>query len=120
MANPPGRRRLRTRFLKSVPTVWKQSVPLCAEVGEYLAVAREAFDGRWFIGAMTNSTQREVKLSLDFLPEGEYLATVFCDGPVSDEDANDYSEDGITVSNESTLNVSMSREGGYVAVIKKK
>ncbi len=41
-------------FLKAVPSVWANTVPLHAKVGDYVAIARQAANGDWFVGAMTD------------------------------------------------------------------
>jgi len=107
-------------MIKAMPTVWKRTVPLEAEVGAYVAVARESFDGRWMVGAMTASEGRRLSLRLDFLDEGAYEARIFRDGPDAEEDANDYRVESIAVDKATTLEVDMAGEGGYVAIITKK
>lgn len=44
----------------------KQTIPLDCKVGEYVSIARQAFDGQWYIGCMTNSDSRELSIKLDF------------------------------------------------------
>lgn len=107
-------------IIKQIPTVWKQTVPIDARVGEYIVVARESATGDWYLGAMTNRESRQIKINLDFLPEGDYLATICADGTDSDIDANDFSIVEQPVSCESVLDIDMHSEGGYIAVIKRK
>ena len=38
----------------NVPTTWDETVPLVAELGEVVAVAKRKGD-KWYIGAMTNN-----------------------------------------------------------------
>ena len=106
--------------IKAIPTVWRQSVPLESKVGEYVMMAREAEDGTWFIGGMTNSDARKKTISLAFLPEGEYLATEYADGPESDTDANEFTVREQLVTRESSLDIDMHSEGGCLIIIKEK
>jgi len=106
-------------IIKAMPTVWKRTIPLAAEVGGYVVLARETFDGRWMIGAMTNSKGRQLSVKLDFLGEGKYEAVLFKDGPNAVEDANNYRIENVTVNKDTTLSIDMVDEGGYVAIIRK-
>lgn len=106
--------------IKSIPTVWRQSIPLDSKVGEYVMMAREAADGTWYIGGMTNSNARKKTISLDFLPEGEYLATIYADGPNSDTNANEFTVLKHIVTRDSTLDITLHSEGGCLIILKEK
>ncbi len=59
------------RFIKQVPTDWEQSLALAGEVGDFAVLARRERDGeRWFIGAVSDESARQLKLTLDFLEPG--------------------------------------------------
>jgi alpha-glucosidase len=65
-------------FLKTVPTIWDQTMVLDAEVGKYIVIARKR--GReWYIGAITDWSPRELRISLSFLEEGAYNAEIYSD-----------------------------------------
>ncbi len=49
-------------------------------IGEYIVMARQAADGTWLIGAATDEQARELDIKLDFLPRGNYQATIIQDG----------------------------------------
>jgi len=106
--------------IKSIPTVWRKSIPLDSKVGEYVMMAREAADGTWYIGGMTNSNARKKTISLDFLPEGEYLATIYADGPNSDTNANEFTVLKHIVTRDSTLEITLHSEGGCLIILKEK
>lgn len=106
--------------IKSIPTVWRKSIPLDSKVGEYVMMAREAADGTWYIGGMTNSNARKKTISLDFLPEGEYLATIYADGPNSDTNANEFTVLKHIVTRDSTLDITLHSEGGCLIILKEK
>ncbi|RYG26816.1 glycoside hydrolase family 97 protein [bacterium] len=57
-------------FLAQVPTTWDETRVLAGEVGKYLVVARRK--GKvWYVGGMTDSRSRTVKVPLPFL-KGRY------------------------------------------------
>ncbi|RYD81158.1 MAG: glycoside hydrolase family 97 protein [Sphingobacteriales bacterium] len=107
------------QFLKEVPTVWKKTVPLDAKIGDYVAVARQAKNDNWFIGAMTDWTARDLKLDLSFLGEGKFKIHVWKDGINADRNAKDFKQESFDVDKNTKLNVKMTTGGGYAAIIVK-
>ena len=105
-------------FLSQVPTVWKNTVPLEAKVGEYVVVARESEDGTWYLGAMAGESAHSFDIKLDFLAEGKYQVEVWRDGANAAKHAEDFARKTLAVSNEDNLEVRMCHEGGYVAIFK--
>lgn len=103
------------RFIAGVPTVWDRTVALGGRVGEYVAVARRSGE-EWYIGAMTDWNPREIEISLDFLPEGDYRIEIFKDGINADRKATDYKrlEEDLTARR---LTVRMAPGGGFAARI---
>ncbi len=66
-------------WVREVPTIWDETVPLDGEIGEFVVVARRSGPS-WFVGAMTNEEPRTVRISLDFLDgEGDWSARIFAD-----------------------------------------
>lgn len=78
-----------TDFLVSIPTVFDEIVPLKSEIGEYVSLARRKGDD-WFIGALTNWSDRSLVIDFSFLPAGEYAAEVFIDGVNADKNGTDF------------------------------
>ena len=73
---------------------------------------------KWFIGAITNSQERDLQLKLDFLPAGkQFKMTSFADGINAHIIAMDYRREESTVSSATTLPVHMTRNGGWCARI---
>ncbi|MES2276374.1 MAG: glycoside hydrolase family 97 protein [Bacteroidota bacterium] len=107
-------------FLKAVPTVWQQTIPLEAKVGEYVAVAKQAPDNKWFIGTMTNWTARDMELNLSFLSDGDYTLQLWKDGINADHNAKDFKMQTVSVNKNTKLKVSMTTGGGFVGIITKK
>ncbi len=102
-------------FLTSVPVNWDETRVVAAEAGQYCVVAKRKGD-KWFIGGITNSTERDMQLKLDFLPAGkQYKMTSFKDGVNAHIIAMDYLREESRVSSTSVLPVHMARNGGWCA-----
>ncbi len=102
-------------FLTSVPVNWDETRVVAAEAGQYCVVAKRKGD-KWFIGGITNSTERDLKLNFDFLPAGkQYKMTSFKDGVNAHIIAMDYLREESRVSSTSVLPVHMARNGGWCA-----
>jgi alpha-glucosidase len=66
-------------FFDYVPTVWDETKVLQGEIGQYVTIARRYGD-EWFVGSVTNTDARKLKLPLNFLPEGKkFEATIYSD-----------------------------------------
>jgi alpha-glucosidase len=61
------------------PTTWEESRTLSGSIGEHVMIARRS-GNRWFVGAMTDETARELTLPLHFLGSGRWTARIFADG----------------------------------------
>ncbi|WP_199775528.1 glycoside hydrolase family 97 protein [Microbulbifer pacificus] len=78
------------QFIKDVATDWETTKVLSGEIGEHIAIARQA-RGRedWFVGAITDEKAREVAVNLDFLNKDlSYTATIYRDGEKADYQKN--------------------------------
>ena len=79
-----------TDFITSVPVVWDKTKVLAAKAGEYFVVAKKR-EGKWYIGAITNSEKRSFQLDLSFLDDDRsYTMTAFEDGVNADVQSMDY------------------------------
>jgi alpha-glucosidase len=108
-----------TDFITKVPTTFDETIPLDGKVGEYVTIARRKGDA-WFVGAMTNWTQRELTIDCSFLGSGEYKAEVFSDGINADRDATDYKKEVINVKAGDKLKVKLMNGGGWAARFERK
>ena len=107
-------------FLTSVPVNWDETHVLTAEAGEYIITAKRKGD-KWFIGGITNSKPRDLKITLNFLEAGKkYQMTSFADGVNADIMAMDYLRSESNVENSTVLPIKMARNGGWCAVISSK
>ena len=103
-------------FIASVPTVWNETVPVKASLGEYIFIARRSGDD-WFVAGMTDWTPRNMTIDLSFLDGGDWEAEVFEDtaGAVTS-----YRRTVKTVDGTRMLNVKMQGGGGFAAHLKRK
>lgn len=69
------------KFFDDVYTVWDDTRVMEGEPGEYVTIARRHGD-EWFVGSIANAA-RHAEISLDFLPEGKYVAEIYTDGDSS-------------------------------------
>lgn len=104
-------------LLERMPTTWEETVPIDAEVGKYVVVARKSEDGIWYLAAMTGSESRELDITLDFLEDGQYEISAMEDGMNACKDANDFACRTSTVEKGDTLSIKLCNEGGYIARI---
>lgn len=104
-------------FITGVPVNWDETRVLAAEAGQYIVMAKRKGD-KWFIGGITNDKQREVDVTLSFLPEGKKLQmTSFADGVNADRMAMDYLREQSIVNSDTKLHIKMARNGGFAGVI---
>ena len=107
-----------TDFITSVPLTFDETVPIDGKVGEYLALARRK-GTTWYVGAMTNWTERDLSLDFSFLGEGDFQAVFFKDGINADRDGTDYKKEEIKISSSTKLNIHLAPGGGWAARIEK-
>ena len=106
-----------TQFMADIPTVWKQTHVIDAKLADYVVVAREAIDGDFYIGALTDWSPRELDVDLSFLGTGRYRAEIYSDGPNADRTGTDYARELTTVERGAKLKVRLAPGGGWVARI---
>src|SRR5450759_1641365 len=105
-----------TDFIAKVPTVFDETVALAGSVGEYVAIARKK-NNVWYIGAMTNWTERDLEIDFSFLGNGNYEVAIFKDGLNADKDATDYKRESIRVTSDQKMNIHLASGGGWAARI---
>ena len=69
---------------------------------------------------MNNSTGKTVSLKLGFLPAGNYEAEIWADAKNSDKEPTEIKKIIQSVRSGENLKVTMSKNGGFVAVLKRK
>jgi len=109
-----------TRFIGSIPTVWRETRALDGKLGDYVVLMRTAFDGSIWIAAMTDWEARRIELPLEFLGAGEFAAEIYRDGLNAAHFAIDYRREEKVVSATEKLSIPMAPGGGFVARLTKK
>ena len=104
-----------TEFIASFPTTWDETVPVCGEIGQYVAMARRKGDA-WYVGALTNWDARDLTLDLSFIGSG--TVTAFQDGINADRAARDYKKVTFTMPADGKVKIHMAPGGGWAAIIK--
>ena len=100
-------------FLSNMPTVWDDTRVLGGYPGEYIIMAKRSGKD-WYIGAMTNDTERTLPLKMDFLPPGKYILSSWADVMSSPQSLT---RSKSTVSASSVINIRLDTAGGWVAKI---
>ena len=103
-----------TRYIASVPTTWDETRCLEACAGEYLVVAKRKGQ-KWFVGAITNGTPRDLTLSLNFLGSGQHKMTAYKDGLNADYQAMHYNKVEQNVTASTSVNIHLAKNGGWAA-----
>jgi alpha-glucosidase len=106
-------------FLKIVPTVWDDIRFLSGYPGDHVALAKRSGD-KWFIGVMNNSIGKSITLKLDFLPAGDFEAEIWADAKNSDKEPKELKKSILKITQGSPLKVTMVKNGGFVALVKRK
>ena len=105
-------------FLKAVPSVWDETIPLFGEIGRNIGVARKS-GNQYFIGIMGGDENQDLKLDLSFLPDGKYRMKAYKDGINAEVNAKDYQYFEKDMSAGETIGIHLARGGGFAAIIEK-
>ncbi|MEN6578550.1 MAG: glycoside hydrolase family 97 catalytic domain-containing protein [Phycisphaerales bacterium] len=99
--------------LKAIPSVWDETVVLPgSKIGELAAIARRSGE-RWFVGIINGGAARSYSLDLAFLGRAEYASVQLADAP---QRPDDFVRTDAVVRGGTTLTVSMTTGGGFVAM----
>lgn len=101
-----------TDFIAAVPTVWDETRILDGELGEYVVTARRKGDV-WYVGGITNWTERDIEVDLSFLSDGTHQASLFKDGVNAHRIARDYKKESVSVDGQTKLKLHLAPGGGF-------
>ena len=100
-----------------MPTVWDDTKVLAGEIGKYVSVARRSGQN-WFLGTITNTDARDLKLRLSFLDANrDYEAVIYAD----DSTVNTRTHVGIQkikVNDTTELIVKLPASGGQAVLLR--
>jgi alpha-glucosidase len=105
-------------LLGSIPTVWDETIILEGKAGDYIITARKK-DNNWFIGGMTDWTPQQFSLSLNFLDNSAYEATICTDGVNADNYPSDYLLQTKEITNKQPLEIKMAAGGGFMIKLRR-
>ncbi|MBL7112678.1 MAG: glycoside hydrolase family 97 protein [Bacteroidales bacterium] len=98
-------------FISRVPVTWDETLVPDAELGEYIITVRKK-DEDWYVGALTDWSEREVTIRFDFLGNEEYHAEIFTDGINANSLAIDYKRELMHVKKDTVLKIKLAKGGG--------
>ncbi len=101
-------------FIKQIPTIWDETVPLAGETGEYIVIARRSGD-TWYIGALNGKTPRDVEIDLSFIGENHKWIKIHIDGINANRQAKDYAIEKKLINRK--LKISMAQGGGFAGIV---
>jgi alpha-glucosidase len=104
-------------FIAEVPTTWDETRFVMGDVGEYIVVARRSGDA-WYLGGITDWTERELAIPTEFLGDGEYEATLYVDRTENGKSPNGLNVESRPIKCGESLGVTLESGGGVAAVIK--
>lgn len=105
-------------YIRTIPTIWDQTVPLYGRIGETIVLAR-CKDGVWYIGALAGDKACRIEIELNFLEDESYYMCAFEDGPNADRNGKDYKRSERSVCSSERLTLDLASGGGFVATLKK-
>lgn len=97
-------------YIASIPTVWDESIILDGKIGEYIVTARRHGD-TWYIGGITNWTERDLTIDLTPLKVAGKKAELFKDGINADRKASDYKKETVSLNNK--FQIHLAPGGGF-------
>ena len=109
------------QFIKDVAVDWDETQVLEAEPGDFITMARKAKGkDEWFIGGITDENPRIANINFSFLPDGDYVATIYADGSGAsyDKDPQNYTVEKRLVTSNSKLKQKLASSGGVAISIR--
>lgn len=104
--------------LRTVPGTWDEiRVPL-ARMNEHVTVARRS-GSDWWVGSLNNGTERNLKLKLDFLSEGDYQATIYTDAEDVERNPNNLDRLVRKVTRKDIIELNLAKDGGALLHIRR-
>ena len=103
-------------FIREVPVVWDEMKVLAATPDKAVAIARRN-GSDWYIGAIGDGDGEELRLSLSFLDDGQYIMTSYGDAEDAAVEPNHIRKESVSVGSKDELTVYMAPNGGFAARI---
>ncbi|AUC83817.1 alpha-glucosidase [Polaribacter sp. ALD11] len=104
------------KFIEDVATDWEFSKMINGKIGDYITIVRKDKNSDdWFLGSITDESQRELNIELSFLEENKtYIAQIYADGTNADWETNPTEIDILKkeVTSKTNLNIKLAAGGG--------
>jgi len=104
------------KFLTKIPTVWEKTIGIDGKIGQYAIMARKNGEN-WYIGAMTDWSERTFEIPLNFLDGKNYRVEILEDGVNANKRGVDYNIVTTNISSSDKLEISMKQGGGWAAIL---
>jgi alpha-glucosidase len=102
-------------FLRSLPTVWDETLVLAGEVAQSVVLARRSGE-KWYLVAMNGDAAAQLQAPLKFLGKGRWAMHAFADEPdESDYQAVEEAQQDVNAT--SSLSLSLAPAGGFAAIL---
>jgi len=98
-------------FIKQVPVTWDEIRVLNGRPMKNITVARRS-GSDWYVGSLTNWDERTVKVPLDFLGAGKFVAEIYADAPDAAQEATHSTFTKQNVDKNTVLEIRMVSGGG--------
>jgi alpha-glucosidase len=105
-------------LIKAIPGTWDETRVPVAVPGQVVTVARRKGND-WFVGTINNSTARTITVPLNFLPNGQYEATIYSDAEDVTVNPDHLTRQIRRLSSSDSLVVNLAAGGGQAMIIKK-
>lgn len=102
-------------YLQQVPVTWDETLPLSAELGKSVVIARRSGQ-TWYIAGMSANNPTEVDIPLSFLGSNTYHMELITDG----NEAANLKRSETTIRSDQQLKLTIKPTGGFVAILKEK
>jgi alpha-glucosidase len=103
-------------FLAKIPVEWDETRLLQGKIAQYTILARRSGND-WFIGAITDWSERTIDLETAFLEPGKYKLEAIEDGINANKRAEDYKKAEMDFQAGDILKLNLASGGGWVAHI---
>lgn len=101
-----------TPFIAKVPVAWDETRVISGDPDHHIVIARRK--GRdWYVGGITNADARDLKVALDFLPEGAYSLTTIADASNAAVEAAKTAITKSAVTRTAVLDLKLAPAGGF-------
>lgn len=98
-------------FIKQVPATWDAVHAIGGMPMKWISLARRKGND-WYVGSITNWSERNIEIPLSFLGDGKYEAEIYADAPDAGEEATHVTISHEAVDRATVLHVHMVSGGG--------